>query len=45
MGEDVLQTVNLYLQDYHALAPSIRAEISNLRSALNFSRPHLHPPS
>ena len=39
MGEDVLQAINLYLKDYHALAPSIRAEIPNLRSALIFSRP------
>lgn len=39
MGEDVLQAINLYLKDYHALAPSIRAEIPNLLSALNFSRP------
>lgn len=41
MGEDVLQAINLYLKEYRAIALSIRAELPNLRAALNFSRPHL----
>lgn len=43
MGEDVFQAINLYLKDYRALALSIRAELPNLRAALNFSRPFLPP--
>ena len=39
MGEDVLKALTLYLKDYRAIALSLRAELPNLRAALNFSRP------